>query len=311
MFHLKSRMGKLLYRRFPAPMCHVWHRRLVGRPLHLRNPVGYGDKINWLKLYEDPFDLEVSRCADKYRMRAFVAERGLADHLPPLLGVWDDPRDIDFDALPDPFVLKANHGSSMNLICRDPGSFDRAKAVRRLAEWLEIDFGRVHAERHYSRIPRKVICEALIQGDAPGESPVDYKVICFHGNPVAIIHGVYRSAVRVVTHFDLNWKQLPISKNPTDLPIERPDRLDEMLAIARTLSTGFPLVRVDLYASSGRVFIGEMTFTPSAGYNTSNTAEGDAWLGERLDISDLVAARRAKHSFLFHRPTAARQPRNG
>ncbi|NLG25228.1 MAG: glycosyl transferase [Clostridiales bacterium] len=292
-----ARMARLTRRLngvFPVAMTRITYRRRLGRPLDLRRPQTYNDKINWLKLYDYPRNPDVIRCADKYLVRAFAAERGLSAHLNPLIGAWDDPRGIDFDSLPTQFVLKANHGCHMNIVCRDKARLDRAWAVGQLTAWLARDFGRETAQLHYSAIARKVICEALIEGERPGQLPADYKIHCFHGQPAIVNHTTNRAQGILLTHYDLQWNRLPISSRPADEPAPRPALLDQMIAVSRAPSKGFRYVRVDLYAPRDRVILGEMTFTPAAGFNRYATPEGDRWMGELLDISDLVARRRRR-----------------
>ena len=247
-------------------------KKVMGRELDLKNPQSFDEKLQWLKIY-DATPLK-TKLANKYLVRDFVRQKTRRpDILVPLLGVWDKFEDIDFSKLPNQFVLKANHGSGMNLVVVDKNKFDYKSAQNQFDFWMKFDYalrpGRF--EMQYRDIPHKIIAEKYIrQMDG---NLYDYKIHCFNGKPVfcqvigdrdLIKHTAYES------FYNLDWKLLPFSEGvypPYDIyhPVECPDNWEEMLDIAACLSHGFAYVRVDLYSIEGKTLFGEMTFTPANG----------------------------------------------
>ena len=210
----------------------------------------------------------------------------------PLLGVWDDFDDIDFDELPDQFVLKCNHGSAMNIIVRDKKSFDKQRAREKLNAWLAVDFADLLLELHYTRIKRKIIAEKFMaNGDAPDLT--DYKFWCFDGKPIVVQCETDRSTDLRFDYFDMDFKHTDIERSDhklSDHPekIRKPKKFKLMKKLAATLAEGFPFVRVDFYEIDGQVYFGEMTFTPGAG-NFYYKSEGtDEYLGSLLTLPKIT-----------------------
>lgn len=270
---------------YPSILAQDFQKR-QGRPLDFANLKTYTEKLQWLKLY-DATPLK-SRLADKFLVRSWVTEKIGEQYLIPLLGVWDNFDDIDFNALPERFILKCNHGSGMNYVVRDKHSFDKQRARERFNAWLAQDFGLRFLELHYTRIKRKIIAEKFMQdGDAPDLT--DYKFWCFGGKPFVIQCENERSTHLKFTYFDMNWKPTdiersdhPRSEHPEKIPC--PKNFDLMKELAAKLAEGFAFVRVDFYEIGGRVYFGEMTFTPGAG-NFSFKSEGtDEHLGSLLTL---------------------------
>ena len=272
---------------YPAILAQDFQRR-TGKPLDFANLKTYTEKMQWIKLY-DATSLK-SRLADKFLVRSWITEKIGEQYLIPLLGVWDSFDDIDFNALPEQFVLKCNHGSGMNVIVRDKHSFDKQRAREKLNAWLAQDFSFCwnNFELHYTRINRKIIAEKFMQdGDAPDLT--DYKFWCFGGKPTycKVITGRTQSAR--LDYFDMNWQHMnfeqnnrPNSEHPEQIP--KPKNFELMKELAAKLAEGFAHVRVDFYEIGGRVYFGEMTFTPGAG-NFSFKSEGtDEHLGSLLTL---------------------------
>jgi hypothetical protein len=239
------------------------------------------EKLQWLKLnYRDPL---LKICADKVSARAFVAEKVGAKHLVPSIAIYDSVDQIDFDALPASFVLKASHGSGWNIICRDKKRLDVAVTRRKLARWHSQNFYEIGREWAYDALTPRILAEEFINGP-DGDSPWDYKVFCFHGVARFIQVDYARFSDHTRALYDLHWNQLPCAlEYPRRVqPSARPVALPELLRVAETLSIGFPFVRVDLYALGMRVLFGEMTFYPGKGverfYPTSWDREFGAWL---------------------------------
>lgn len=217
---------------------------------------------------------KIAYLADKYAVREYVSHRAGDSLLPKLYGVWNDPLQIDFSALPEKFALKLNYGAGMNIICTDKSKLDTEEAVRKLQNWLALPAYNL-AERHYNLIPRKIICEEFIS-DANGKFPIDYKILCCKGEPFCILVCCDRDSGNPnFTMYSTDWEWLPDyqKENPKEQKqIGKPDGLDEMLSVAGRLAEGIDLVRVDLYYNNltiegrggeNRIIFGEMTLTPA------------------------------------------------
>jgi hypothetical protein len=204
--------------------------------------------------------------ADKYKVREFIAERGLSHILTELYGCWTDANQINFNALPNQFVLKCNFGCAMNLICFDKTKFDFQEAKLQLNSWMGVK-KIVVAEPHYSKIERCIIGEELIQ-DEFYDLPTDYKFMCVNGklHHILVVSERKGHDYKLYT-YSLNWEKLDLLKDiyKHDKNIPKPKNLEKMIDYARILSKEFDFVRIDLYDTGNKVYFGEMTFTPQGG----------------------------------------------
>ena len=272
---LRKRIYRL-YRRF---MLDHFHSKLVerewlrwkGYPIDWDNPRDINEKIQWLMCFSDTSLWSV--CSDKYKVREYVASKGLADILVPLYGMWTNVEDIDFDSLPDKFVIKCNHDSGSCMIIDKSEGFDPAAVRSTLAAHLKVRYGYVHGEMYYNRIVPRVVAERkLEQVSGVGNSMIDYKIWCFDGKPYSIWACYDRTSEGTyVNIYDLDWNVHPEVSVFTDHyrdgegKVPRPECLDRMLSAAARLSEGFPEVRVDFYEAGGRLYFGEMTFASLCG----------------------------------------------
>lgn len=262
----------------------VWYQNETGEVLDLDNPQTYNEKIQWLKLY-DRSDLK-SMLSDKVRVRSWVAEKIGQEYLTKLYGVYRCASEIDFDALPNRFVLKANHGSGWNAIVRDKAS-ENLSALRAKADlWLKADFSYSNGyELQYSKIPRRLIVEEMLE-NADHDMP-DYKMWCFSGRVHYIEYISGRGLNPSAVFFDRDWKPTGFCteyRQNTEV-IPRPSSLDAMIHVAEVLAEGFPHVRVDLYLlDDGTIKFGEMTFSTSSGAIRWNPPETDLMMGELLTL---------------------------
>ncbi|HHU95633.1 MAG: ATP-grasp fold amidoligase family protein [Erysipelotrichaceae bacterium] len=253
-----------------------------------KNPKDLIEKINWLQFNSDTSLW--TKYADKYLVRDYVKECGFEDVLPILYGKWDNAKDIDFDKLPNSFVLKTNHGCGSNLIVKDKSKLNIKSAIKKLNRWLSIPYGYAAAQIHYTRIKPCIIAEELLENkDDYSSSLVDYKIWCFHGVPEAIWVAYNRSNNGVdMSLYDLNWEKHPehlISSNHykyNERDIPRPKSLEKMIEIAKVLSKDTPQVRVDFYDIDGKPYFGEMTFATGFGYFSREYYE---YLGSKIDLS--------------------------
>lgn len=238
------------------------HRRF----LSLKRPRRFDEKLQWYKLhYRDPL---MTTLSDKYAVRQHLAARGYGRLLNELYGVYDRVEDIDWPALPRRFVLKATHGSGMNILCRDKEALDREKCYARMRRWLQRNYFDSGRQWAYKNIPPRLICERYLENEEFGQL-FDYKFYCFNGKPEVVFActGRYgRGGVRYNT-YDMGWTQIPVYKGVREFGTvkEKPGNFDEMVAIACDLSRGFPFIRVDLYFVEGRTIFGELTFYPDSG----------------------------------------------
>lgn len=261
----------------------AWFVEKTGETLELDTPITFNQKIQWLKIH-DSTPLK-GRLADKYRVRAYVADTLGGEYLVPLLGVYDSPNNVDLTKLPDCFVLKATHGSNWNIIVDDKRRFDWVEAQSLLSKWLELDYGFMRGmEVHYHYCEPKIIAEEFL-AEPEGEMLVDYRVYVFNaGSPV-----IAASRGREVAFYDAAWNRLSISRvgfSSFDCP--KPKKLRDMLELSEALASPFAMVRVDWYEVGGRLYFGEMTFTPGNGLNLFNPEEWNHEFGSRIDLSSVL-----------------------
>lgn len=268
----------------PILASRILYYRAFRKRLHLQKPVTFNEKLMWLKLYEE--DALKTKCADKYGVRDYVHARGLSEHLIKTYGVYDYVEDIDFEQLPERFVLKCTHGSSFNIVCANKYFLDKAHTVAQLQKWLQTDYSLYCAEPHYAKIKPRIVVEEFI-GERGGRLPTDYKIHCFHGEPQIIQVVVDRDTPRKKNMlFSKEWVMLPYKKDTLLQDVcERPRELARMLEIARKLSEEFTYVRVDLYAVEGQVYFGELTFTPAACVDANLLEGADVQIGKLLDLT--------------------------
>lgn len=263
------------------------YKAVMGEELNLLAPRGFNEKLQWLKLYNR--NPEYTVMVDKYKVRDFVAEKIGSEHLIPLLGVWDDPDEIDFAALPDQFVLKCNHNSHQGLcVCKDKSSLNIHKAKKELRKALAQDFYLTGREWPYKNVPRKIICEQYMT-DESGEGLTDYKFQCFDGE-VKIL-GIFKDrtskAPMTADYFDrdyvwqdVSWGGIPHARVTPPKPV----MFDQMVAIAETLSQGIPEVRVDLYLCGKNIYFGELTFFDGSGLDRIEPKAFDEQMGDWLTL---------------------------
>ena len=276
----------------PKTLASIHFRRSFGRWMDWKNPTDINEKIQWLKFHSDttlwtPF-------ADKFLVRQHIKDCGLEDMLVRLYGKWDHAEDIDWDTLPNQFVMKTNHGSGDALICRDKNALDKTYWTEYFGKLLTKQFGRIMGEPHYNKIKPCIIAEELLdnrQQQVASTSLVDYKIWTFRGTPAYIwaCHNRTKEACEVGV-YDLNWKMHPEYSRSTshyllsEQPIPRPASLDRMLKAASILSKDFPELRIDFYEVNGKPYFGEMTFTSAAGLNSFYTQEFLNILGDLCHI---------------------------
>jgi hypothetical protein len=263
-----------------------WFKRRTGKELNLENPTTFSEKLQWLKIYDNiPLKTTLS---DKYRVREWVAEKIGGDYLIPLLGVWENADEIDFDSLPEQFVLKANHGCGYNIIVPNTSKLDISKTQKQLNKWLKYNYTyhKRAFELQYKDISPCIIAEEYLQNLS--DDLYDYKFHCCSGIVRFCQVFTYLNNKRIKSTTDASFKKSPfhitVKNNPTPATV-KPENFDDMVRIAQILSNEFKYVRVDLYSVEGKIYFGEMTFTPRTGIFKIHPIEYEKVLGDYIKLS--------------------------
>lgn len=238
------------------------YRVRMGEKLNLESPKKYNEKLQWLKLYDhNPLYPTI---VDKYAVKDYIKNLIGEQYVIKTLGIWDTFDEIDFDTLPQKFVLKTTHGGGNSgvVICRDKNKFDIKSAKEKLIKSLKKDAYMVSREWPYKSVPHRIIAEEYMEDKKTGELR-DYKFFCFNGVPKALFvaSGRQRREEPCFDFFDTDYNHLDLrcSHPLADVPPEKPESFESMLMLAKKLSKGFPHIRVDLYDINGKPYFGELT----------------------------------------------------
>jgi hypothetical protein len=271
-------------------MLKLQYRIKTGRKLNLGNPVRYTEKIQWYKLYYR--DLRMVQCVDKYEVRSFIQSLGLETSLNECYGCFDSVDDIPFELLPNRFVLKDTLGSGGNsvIIVENKEKLDIKKIKGILDEWTKLPYNVPDAGRewpYYSGKRHRIVAEKYLDSDAKCGGLIDYKFVCFNGQP----HYVWVLADRTLGHkagcgiFDVDFNLLECldaSERKLARTIAKPDNYQEMLNYVKIIAKEFPQIRVDIYNQDNRIIFGEMTFYDASGYTIFDPDSFDFELGEKF-----------------------------
>ena len=258
-------------------------RKNMGIEIDLDNPKTFNEKIEWLKFnYHNPL---LTKCADKVMAREYIKDTVGEKYLVESLGAWDSADDIDFDALPEQFVLKVNHGCKQNIIHRS-GPVDVKKYRRKLNMWLSPNRNHYFQsfEWQYKNIKPKILGETYVKemDDSTGE----YEFFCLSGNPEFILLRDYARGRRNLNYLDKDYKKMPFYrryKNSDNIP-PKPKELKEMLSICKKLAKPFPLVRINIIKTSDGLKVNELTFTPGNGYDAFVPNKYDLYFGKMIKL---------------------------
>lgn len=262
----------------------------VGKRLSLTNPQTFSEKLQWLKLYDRQprYTMMVDKLAAKDYVASIIGQK----YVIPTLGVWNKPEDIDFDILPQQFVLKTTHGGGSGgvVVCRNKNALDGKVTERILRRALKDNIYRAYREWPYKNVPRRILAEQYIEDTThPDGDITDYKLYCFNGEPRFCQVIGSRHSDETIDFFDLEWQHQPFcGLNPVAKPAskqpERPIHFMEMLSIARSLAEGIPFCRIDLYDTNEQPYFGEVTFYPASGMGVFRPASYNEVLGHLIQF---------------------------
>ena len=257
-----------------------WFRKFV----NFRSPKTFNEKIQWLKLYDHNPDHIIM--ADKYEAKIKLKDMIGDQYIIPTLGVWDSFDEIDFNLLPDKFVLKTTHDCGGIVICENKNELDKDAAKKFLTSHLKRDYYLTAREWPYKHIKPRIIAEEYIS-DGSSKGLTDYKVFNFNGEPYCIQVDFDRFSEHKKNLYDKDWNLLPFSFNYPSHPeieIQRPEQLEDMLRLSKMISKNEMFVRTDFYSVNGKIYIGEVTYYPASGYGKFTPEKYDYIFGDMIKL---------------------------
>ncbi len=270
----------------PTLYVKLQYKYITHRKLNLKNPTRYTEKLQYLRLYTYSKNALVSKCASRDGVREYLKELGLENLLIPIYGIFDSFDEIDFDKLPDQFVMKCTHACAFNKIVLNKSELDLEATRKQFSKWLKTNYGKKTVELHYSPIKPRIIIEKYI-GELDA-LPVEYKIHVFNGIAKSMYVVTGRGKDIRYNNYYIDWTPFDGSQfngwKKTDYELEKPQNWDEMVKIAEKLGEKFPFVRVDLYNINGKIYFSEMTFTPAKGTLILDDDKCDFEMGEWLKI---------------------------
>lgn len=271
---------------FPIFFVKQQYKYITHHKLNLEKPMRYTEKLQYLRLFVYPHDVLVSKCAGRAGVREYVEDRGYAEALIPIYGLFNSFNEIDFAHLPQAFVMKATHACAYNVIVRDKSHLDLIPLKKRFGKWLKTNYGRKTLELHYSPIKPQIIIEKYL--GAIDSLPVEYKIHVFNGVAKSMYVVTGRGVDIRYNNYYIDWKPFDGSQfngwKKRDELIPIPENWIEMVKMAEDLAKPFPFVRVDLYNIDGKIYFGELTFTPAKGTLILDDDRCDFEMGAWLNI---------------------------
>ena len=285
---IKRKLKKFMrvaMRILPAPLfIRIKYFRSFKKFPDLKNPKTYNEKLQWLKLHDK--NPEYTKLVDKYEVREFVKERIGEEHLIPLIGLWNSEEEIDFDKLPEQFVIKCTHTSGVGIhICKDKSKLDVDAVKKDLKRGLKQNYYWQGREWPYKNIKPRVLAEKFMV-DESGTELKDYKFFCFDGKPEFLFIATGRPYDTRFDFYDVEFNHLPFTNGHpnADYELKKPEKFEEMIEIASKLSKGLKQSRIDLYNINGKIYFGEITFFHWDGYVPFEPEEWDYKFGEYIKL---------------------------
>lgn len=258
----------------------ICFKAVFNRKISWENPVSFNEKLQWLKIYNRQNTYTI--LVDKYEVKKYVADIIGNEYIIPTLGVWERFEDIDFEVLPEKFVLKCTHDSGGIVLCKNKSQLDIDKVKEKLESNLKHNFFYNGREWPYKNVKPRIVAEKYLEVDDL-EDLKDYKLMCFNGEVKCslVCSDRYTASGLKIVFYDRNWNKLPfVIKDPMyEGEIDKPQKYDKMIQLAERLARGIPFVRVDFYEVMGKVYFGEMTFFPVSGLGRFSPEEWDEVLG--------------------------------
>ena len=255
-------------------------RLIFGKWIDWENPSTYNEKLQWLKLYNRKS--EYTLLVDKSEVKQFVSSTIGSEYVIPTLGIWNEFDDIDFNSLPNQFVIKTTHGGGGTgvVICHDKKTLDKAKAKSKIQKSLKHNIYTTLREWPYKDVTPRVLVEEYIS-DERKSLPVDYKFYCFNGEPKILAVATEREIKTCFDYYDMSFNHLPFTQGGQNSlkELSKPETMDSMIEIARKLSQNIPHVRIDMYEVHGQIYFGEFTFFDSSGFAKFEPESWDTTLG--------------------------------
>ena len=264
------------------------YRVTFDKELNLDNPQTFNEKLNWLKLNKR--NPEYTKLVDKYDVKEYVSKTIGEEYIVPTLGVWDNVDEIDFESLPEQFVIKCTHDSGSTVVCKDKKNFDFVSLKKKFKKRLRKNMFWWAREWPYKNVKPRIIAEKLmVDKNQKNDGNLSvYKVFCFDGKP-EIIQTIQndKSVNETVDYFDTSWNILDMRQDfpNSKVPVDKPKTLDEMLSLSARLTTGFEFLRADFYEINGKVYFSELTFYSDAGMTVFEPREWDYKLGALIKLS--------------------------
>ena len=264
----------------------IRYRLEFGKKLDLKNPQTFNEKLNWLKINNRR--PEYNKLVDKYLVRQYISDTIGEEYLIPLLGVWNSFDEIDFNSLPEQFVLKCTHDSGSVVICKDKKTFDYNFARKKLESKMKRNLYCWGREWVYKNLTPRIIAEKYMN-DGIHDDMIDYKFFCFNGNPeyIYISENLSNHKAASISFYDMSFSKAPFKRTDfkdLDYIPEKPKTFEKMIELSKTLSKEHIFLRVDFYDINEKIYFGELTFFPAAGYLPIVPKEWDLKLGEMLNI---------------------------
>lgn len=253
--------------------------------LNLKDPKTFSEKIQWLKIYDR--NPAYSTYVDKYSVRDYIQKMIGEEYLIPLIAVYDSADEINWEKLPEKFILKCTHGSQCNIICADKSKLNIEESILKLNKWMSNNWYWYGREWPYKDVKPRIICEAFLE-EIEGKSLIDYKIYCFNGKPLYCQIIRDRGHNETIDFYDDEWNHMPFT-GLRNLPMskvdyKKPDNYESMYGLAKVLSKGIPFVRVDFYSVKGELYFGELTLYPTSGYGKFKPEEWNRKIGDQIEL---------------------------
>lgn len=284
---IKEIKRNILRTLFPKTYLKKIYKTKTGKTLNLKAPSTFNEKIQWLKLYELPHNQSIIEAADKANLPKILISKGLSKYAAPIIGSWAKFEDIPLNELPDQFVLKLNNASGVNIFITDKANTNWKDVNNYFSHWIKRDYGLLNLERHYSKIAPQIVAESYLD---LSDDLLEYNFHCFHGKVKfcnAIRFENKFTKKQKATSYSETWNKLDLYKTTENLPfsVPKPENLLELIHICETLSQNFIFVRVDFFKCKNNLILGELTFSPSAGYSRSYNDSAQTLMGSWIDLS--------------------------